>query len=196
MPFRIFRNGIILRQIIFMPKPAQGTYPAYFENYVNQVPEVDLQAAFTNQDGIISGYFDRISEEKSMHAYASKKWTLKEMLQHLIDTERIFNYRALCFARKEIASLPGFDEILYADNSAANARNWMSLCEELKAVRKATILLYNSFNNEMLESSGLANNKPASVNSIGFITVGHLYHHKNVIESRYLNQGEANMKDH
>lgn len=169
-----------------MPKPVEGTYPTYFQNYINQVNEDNVFSALKNQEETITTFFDTISEEKSTYAYAEGKWTLKELLLHIIDAERIFNYRALAFARKEIQSLPGFDENSYAANSYANSRTWKSLCEELKAVRKATQLLFESFSPETLNSSGFANNNPTTVNAMGFIIVGHVYHHVNIIKERYL----------
>ncbi len=169
-----------------MPKPLPGTFPVYFQNYIDQVAENNLDDAFKNQQQIIDTYFDSIPEEKTITAYEPGKWTLKELLQHVIDTERIFNYRSLAIARKETASLPGFDENDYAANSNANERSWQSLCEELKAVRKTTELLFNGFSDEAMLSSGLANKNPVTVIAMGFITVGHLYHHKKIIEERYL----------
>ena len=117
-------------------------------------------AALKNQEDIINHFFDTVSEEKSSSSYAERKWTLKELLQHVIDTERIFLFRSLAFARKETHSLPGFDESIYAANSNANARTWKSLCEELKVVRKSTHFLFESFTDAMLNSTGLANNNP------------------------------------
>ena len=169
-----------------MPKPIQGTYPSYFENYISQVKEDDLEAAFKNQQDTVANYFDAIPEEKTNTGYAPGKWSLKELLQHIIDAERIFNFRALSFARKETASLPGFEENDYAVNSNANARSWKSLCDELKAVRRSTEILYESFSEEVLNNSGMANNKPTTVLAMGFINVGHLTHHKRIIEERYL----------
>ncbi|MEJ7627248.1 MAG: DinB family protein [Ferruginibacter sp.] len=169
-----------------MPKPAVGSYPAYFENYVNQVPENDLFEAIKNQQIIVETYFKNIDEEKSNYAYAPGKWTLKEMLQHVIDTERIFNFRALAFARKDHASLPGFDENNYAANSNANQREWKGIFEELIAVRRSTDFMFNSFDINMLNATGISNNNPASVLAMGFVTVGHLYHHINIIETRYM----------
>ena len=169
-----------------MPKPVQGTFPAHFENYVSQVKETDLKEALKNQQDIVDNFFEAIPEEKTNTGYAAGKWTLKEVLQHIIDAERIFNYRALSFARKETASLPSFEENEYADNSNANTRSWKSLCDEMKAVRKSTEFLYNSFSDETLNSSGIANNKPTTVLAMGFTTVGHLTHHKRIIEERYL----------
>jgi len=169
-----------------MPKPVKGTYPAYFETYISKVNEDNVKDAFKMQADTVNNFFDTISEEKSGHAYAPGKWTIKELLQHIIDAERIFAYRALSFSRKETTSLPSFDENSYADNSFANERNWQSLVDEMKAVRKTTEMLFDSFNTDMLNLSGVANNNPVTVNAIGFIIVGHLNHHKKVLEEKYL----------
>lgn len=169
-----------------MPKPLPSSYPAYFEKYVNQVPENDLRIAFSNQQNIINAFLNTITEEKSTYAYATGKWTIKEVLQHIIDAERVFGYRALCFARGEKKSLPSFDENEYANNANANYRTWQSLTDEFIAVRKSTELLFNSFNEEALNLTGISNNNPATVTSLGFITLGHFYHHKKVVEERYV----------
>ncbi len=169
-----------------MPKPSPTSYPGYFKKYIDQVPEEDLLAAFSNQHALINDFLSSISEDKSAHAYAAGKWTIKEVLQHMIDTERIFNYRALCFARKETASLPGFEENDYAANSDANSRTWKSLVDEFMAVRHATELMFGSFTTGALANSGTSNNNAVTVGSLGFITLGHFYHHKKVIEERYL----------
>ncbi len=168
-----------------MPRPTPGTFPQHFENYVSQVKEDDLSQAFKNQQDLVDNYFDAIPEEKTSTGYAEGKWSLKELLQHMIDTERVFAYRALCFARKEKASLPSFDENDYAANSNGNARSWKSLCEEFKAVRKTTLFLFESFDEATLQNSGIANNKTATVLAMGFTSVGHVYHHRNIIEERY-----------
>ncbi len=169
-----------------MPKPSPETYFAYFKRYVDLVPDEDLATAFSNQLTVIKDFLATISEEKSMYAYAPGKWTLKEVLLHITDTERIFNYRALAIARKETAPLPGFDENLYADNSNANNRSWQNLIDEFLAVRQSTQFLYDSFTDEMFASAGIASNNPLTVNSLGFTTLGHFYHHKKVMEERYL----------
>lgn len=169
-----------------MSKPSPSSYPAYFKRYVDQVAEDDLQSAFENQLPEIKKFLATITEEKSAYAYDTGKWTLKELLQHIIDAERIFNYRALCFARKEFASLPGFDENSYADCSDSNRRTWQELVDEFLAVRQSTGLMYKSFTDEMLEFSGVANNNPATAKCFGFVTIGHFNHHKKVMEERYL----------
>ncbi len=169
-----------------MTTASLGNYPKYVQGYLDLVKENDLFEAFNNQLPVIKELLDSISEEKSTYAYAPGKWTLKEMLQHCIDAERIFNYRALCFARKETASLPSFEENAYAANSYANERTWQSLKEEFFAVRLTTEMLFKSFTAEALASSGVANNNTSSVISIGFLNVGHLQHHINIIKERYL----------
>ena len=169
-----------------MSKPSPNSYPVYFQRYIDQVPEEDLFIAFKNQAPIIRDFLATITEEKSFHFYAADKWTLKELLQHMIDTERVFNYRALSFARKEKASLPGFEENAYAASSNANSRTWQSMLDEFIIVRESTTLLFNSFSEEALQTSGIANDHHTSVMAVGFILLGHFYHHKKVIEERYL----------
>lgn len=169
-----------------MSKPSPSTYLSYFSRYIDQVPEEDLMTAFKNQTAGIEKFLRSISEEKSMYAYAEGKWTIKEMLQHIIDTEHIFNYRALCFARGEQAGLPGFEENDYAANSYANNRKWADLIEDFAAVRKATEIMYGSFNEAVMDNAGKASNNPVTVASLGFTTIGHYYHHKKVLEERYL----------
>ncbi|MDN3657084.1 DinB family protein [Ferruginibacter paludis] len=169
-----------------MFKPSPENYPPYFQKYIDQVPDESLLQGFANQGPVIASLLSRITEEKSMHAYAPGKWTLKDLLQHIIDTERIFCFRALCFARREASNIAGFDENAYAASVVANDRTWLSLTEEFLAVRKATELLYKSFTEETLTRIGSANSIPTSVASMGYITLGHVYHHKKIIEERYL----------
>ena len=143
-----------------MPKPLSATYPSYFQRYIGLVEEDDLQTAFKNQLPVITVFLQSITEEKSNYAYAPGKWTIKELLQHMTDTERIFAFRSLCFARKEQASLPGFDEDVYAANSNAGSRSWKDLVEEFLLVRKTSEILFGSFTEEALNNSGTANGNP------------------------------------
>jgi hypothetical protein len=161
------------------------TNKSYFERYTSLVKEENLTEAFLHQEATLQEFYNTISEEKSMHAYTEGKWTLKEMLQHMIDTERIFSYRALAIARKETATLPGFDENNYADNSGANVRTWASLVVEMKAVRTSTECMFASFTNTMLNNIGKFSSAKGSPNILGFICVGHVYHHIKIAEERY-----------
>lgn len=169
-----------------MPKPSPTNYPGYFQKYIDQVTEPDFFTALQNQSSGLELFLQSITEEKSMFAYAEGKWTIKEMLLHMSDTERIFCYRALCFARGEKTNLPGFEENDYAANSNANSRTWESLVQEFLTVRKATEVLFKSFSENALASVGTANNNQATVSSIGFILLGHFNHHKKILAERYL----------
>ncbi len=169
-----------------MFKPSPENYPPYFQQYIDQVPEEELLAGFTRQLPLIEALLKAVPEEKSLHAYAPDKWTLKDLMQHIIDTERIFCFRALCFARKEKNNIAGFDENAYAASVVTTSRTWQDLSAEFLAVRKATTLLFKSFSTEALTRMGSANNIPTSVASMGYITLGHVYHHMKIIEERYL----------
>ena len=160
--------------------------PGYFQRYIDQVKEKQLEAAFIQQSKEIKVLLPCISEDKSMYSYATAKWTLREMLQHLIDSERIFSYRAVCFARKETAILPGFDENDYAAESNANNRSWENLTAEFVAVRKSTLFLFDSFTSAMLDSKGKAGNNSFSVKELGFVIIGHFKHHQKIMEDLYL----------
>ncbi len=157
----------------------------FYERYTSLVKEENINQAFQQQNKILEDFCNKISEEKSMHAYAEGKWTLKKMLQHMIDTERIFSYRALAIARKEAATLPGFDENDYADNSEANRRTWATLVEEMMDVRKATQHLFGSFTETMLNNIGKFSSAEGTPLTLGYICVGHVYHHIKIAEERY-----------
>ena len=169
-----------------MSRPDLLEVPVFYHNYVNQVQEDNVSEAIqTNGERALS-FFRTIPPGKWDYRYAEGKWTLKEMLQHIIDGERIFCYRALCFARGEKISLPGFDENTYAAASKAGSRMADDLLTEFETVRNSTQQLFNSFDEEQLAMKGIANNNSISVNSIGFIVAGHVQHHINVIKELYL----------
>lgn len=169
-----------------MAKPAQGSYSSHYEVYISQIPESDLVEAFNAQDKSIAGFFSNISESRTEMGYAPGKWSIKDVLQHLIDCERIFGYRALCIARGEQKSLPGFDDEPYAQMAVANRRGWNSLCEEFILIRKTTKMMFESFSSTDMERTGLANNHPVSPLALGYIILGHAAHHINIVKERYL----------
>lgn len=127
-----------------------------------------------------------LPEEKETYRYAPGKWTLKEMLLHIIDTERIFQYRALRFARKDKTELPGFDQDLFNDSSEANSRPLQQLIDEFIAVRQSSITLFSGFSDEALLRMGKASGNMISVRAIGYLVTGHQLHHQRVYEERYL----------
>ena len=169
-----------------MPRPDLSRVPEFYYNYINQVPDNDLVAAFKNQSPVVINFFENIPSDKIDYAYAEGKWTIREMLQHIIDAERVFSYRALRFARKDPTPLPGFDENLFAENAKADKRQWNDLLEEFKTVRRATEWLFGSFDAEQLDATGTSNNSSIYVLAFGYICVGHALHHVNIIKQRYL----------
>jgi exoribonuclease II len=169
-----------------MPMPDLSRVPEYYHRYINQVKEDELAAAFSWQRTALQPLLKNIPDDKVDHRYAEGKWSVKELLQHLIDAERIFAYRALCFARKDTTPLPGFDENMYADNCMVSNRDWNEMLDEFWLVRRTTEIMFNSFNNEQLDASGVASNSPTYVLGIGFIIAGHLNHHVAVLKERYL----------
>ncbi len=169
-----------------MSKPIEGDYASIFEKYISLVDESNISQALKNQYQPALNLLNSITEKKSCSAYAPGKWSIKQMLQHMIDAERIFCYRALCISRGEQQNLPGFDENAYASNSNGDSRKWVDLLNEFVCVRVATTTLYSSFNEEMLRSKGLSNGNIITVNSLGFIIAGHVRHHLTILQERYL----------
>lgn len=179
-------NLLNLKSKIVMPRPDLTRVPQFYYKYISLVKEDDLLNAFANETKNLFQFLDSIPESKKDYAYSPGKWTLKELLQHMIDSERVFAYRALSFSRKDSNKLPGFEEKDWAIASNSAGRNWNDLIEEFKTVRKSTEYLFASFNEEQLNAAGLANNNSIYVMAIGFICVGHANHHIGIIKERYL----------
>ena len=171
-----------------MPAPDLASVPAFYHNYIRQVAEKSLPQVMEEHLQPLSASLQGLSEDDWCYAYAAGKWTLKELVQHMIDAERIFSYRALCIARQDQRPLPGFDENAYADHSMANEREGASILEELNAADKSTRCLFASFNDMQLSATGIANGAPISVNAIGYIIAGHALHHGRIIRERYLDR--------
>lgn len=159
--------------------------PAYFHRYIGHMHETDLSSAFQKHQTEAYDVLQSIPEERWSYRYAEGKWSIKEVVQHLIDAERIFGYRALCFARQDKTPLPGFEENDYAAASRADERSKESLLEELATVQRSTAQLFASFNEEQLDAEGISNNKPTHVRAIGAIVIGHVRHHLAVLRERY-----------
>ncbi|HNR19059.1 MAG TPA: DinB family protein [Bacteroidia bacterium] len=159
--------------------------PEYFDRYINLCDDVDLSAALQISIDELSTAFMEKCESLGDKIYAPGKWTVKDILQHMIDTERIFCYRALAFARGEAVRLPSFEEDDYAKNADAGRRTVKELFEELKLVHESTKVLYKSFTPAMLEKKGWGFKGMYSVASIGFCIPGHQRWHIKVIEERY-----------
>lgn len=169
-----------------MPTLVPGTYPGFIEGYLRFVDADKVSEAIDKYSKDIVTFFAAIPQEKISYRYAPGKWNLQEMLQHLIDAERIFAYRALRISRRDRTPLPGFDENSYALAADADARNWQDLLQEFEAVRRSTDLLLQSFTQEQLEYSGTTNGEPNTVKALSFLVFGHILHHIDIIKSKYL----------
>lgn len=131
-------------------------------------------------------FVQNISMDKFDYRYAEGKWTIKDIIQHVIDTERIFAYRALRISRNDITPLPGFEENDYVENTKANERGIQDLLAEFSSVRYSTLFLFKSFSEEQLKRMGTASGTAISVRAIGFIIIGHQKHHQHIFQERYL----------
>ena len=136
-----------------MPRPDLSRVPDFFHGYISKVKEDDLMAGLKSSTKNLFDLLKSIPSEKHDHRYAEGKWTIKEVLQHMLDGERVFTYRALRFARKDDTPLPGFDENLFAQTAKADKRNWNDMVEEFTSLRKASEAMFASFDNEQLEAN-------------------------------------------
>ncbi|WP_294287918.1 DinB family protein [uncultured Chryseobacterium sp.] len=161
-------------------------FQKYIQRYLDLIPSENWLEELKRTEEQTVGIYGKLSEEQSAFAYAEGKWTLKELLLHLSDTERVFQYRILAFARGDKNELPGFDEERYAQNSYANERSLGSLLEEYRLVRKSSQILLETLNPSVLNNIGTANGNEISAETIGKLIVGHNIHHLNIIEERYL----------
>lgn len=163
-------------------------FATYFQGYINLVEDTqDVLTALELTHRRTNEILDLIAEEDGDYVYAEGKWTIKELLVHLIDTERIFCSRALQIARNDKTNFPGYDHDEYVNYSDSNKRSLSDIYKEYNLVRQSTIALFKSFTPEMLEREGTANNNKLTVLAIGFIIAGHETHHINVLEEKYLN---------
>jgi hypothetical protein len=169
-----------------MAKPPLADIPEFYQAYVNAVEADDLVNALTRHVIETEDLLQSIPGDKWDHAYAPGKWTIKELVQHVMDSERVFVYRALRFSRLDPTPLPGFDENLFAENSNASTRNIDDMIAEFLLVRKSTLSMFRSFTPGQLNAHGVANDKAVSVEAIGFIIAGHMKHHQRIINERYL----------
>ena len=166
----------------------ENEYHSYYKSYIHVLAASGksiVQVLVENQKEVNS-VLSNLSEEKQQYRYAEGKWTIKELLQHCIDTERIFNYRALRFARNDKAPLQGFEQDDYNEATDANNRDFRMMLAEFNAVRTSSITMYQSFSDDALKRIGTASDNPMSVRALGYLTAGHIKHHLKVFQERYL----------
>jgi uncharacterized damage-inducible protein DinB len=169
-------------------RPSSHEYPVEFDSYIKLVQSNDLLGYFATQSESLASVAAGLSEEQLLYRYAEGKWSMKDVFTHMIDCERIYCYRALSIARGEKKSLPGFEENEYASFASADKRDKEDIITDYYATRAATIELFKSFDEEMLNRMGIANDTLRSVRSIGYLAAGHELHHLGVLKERYLKQ--------
>lgn len=166
-------------------RPTEQEYASFYGNYIAQVKEENPIAALENSLAEARRFLPTIPADKGDYRYAEGKWSVKEVLQHMIDTERVMAYRALRFARNDKTEVPGYDENAWVESLDLSNRSLQELSEELVELRKSTLLLFSSFPEASYTNTGTANGQPASVRALAYIIAGHQRHHFTILKERY-----------
>lgn len=169
-----------------MKRPEPNEAVPYYSHYINLVPEGDIVDTLEKQLEETSSFLSQISEEKSLERYAPDKWSLRELLNHINDTERIFVFRALWFARGFTSPLPGFDQEIAVKGAGGDQLSWASQVEEFRSIRSSTVAFFRGLPKEAWDRSGIASDNPFTVRALAYIAAGHVQHHSDVIRDRYL----------
>lgn len=167
-------------------RPEPGDYAPYYENYIRLIEGNDILKILNEQSKRTQDVLNSFSEHKGNYRYADGKWTVKEVVGHLLDTERVFAYRALCIARGEKKSLPGFDQDDYVKEGNFNGRELFELNYDFRLLRESNILMFRSFTPEMMKKRGYANDTSVTVLAILFMIAGHEKHHMNFLRDKYM----------
>ncbi|MEP6945095.1 MAG: DinB family protein [Acidobacteriota bacterium] len=169
-----------------MNKPGPEEYNPYYEKYISLMTEPDIRVALAAQPAEIRSALAGVPEEKGAYAYAEGKWSIKELLSHLIDGERIFAYRALRISRGDTTPIEGFEQDDYITNSHANDRSFASLLDELELQRRSNLLMLDKVDDAASSLMGIASDSPVSARAIVYIMGGHIRHHVTLLKERYL----------
>ncbi len=171
---------------IQISRPETGEFDAYYERYVSLVRDGDIISTLQNQIAETLGILGAIDEEKAVFRYAEGKWSVKELLGHIIDTERIFAYRALRIARGDATPIEGYEQDDYIKNAEFDKCDLADLAEEFTLVRKSNVLMYQGLSETAWHRRGVANDKEISVRALVYISAGHELYHVNILKERYL----------
>ena len=170
--------------MIGRPAPTEAA-PDYY-TYIDRIASDDVLAALEAQRHITFSVIANISEEKSLHRYAADKWSIRQLLNHVSDTERVFLYRALWFARGFDTPLPGFDQNIAVPHAAADQFPWVAHVADFSAVRAATLSFFRNLPEDAWSRTGIASGNPVTVRALAYIIAGHVAHHVAILEERYL----------
>ena len=169
-----------------MNRPTETEYAPYYQGYVDQVNENDIMAVLRSELDDLDVLLARVPAEKETYAYAEGKWSIREIIGHLIDGERVFGYRALCIARGEKQNLPGFEQNDYMQTAPYSRIELEDLLSEMRLVRLSNIAMFRSLDEDAWNRVGVANANEVSVRALAFVMGGHVRHHMNVLKERYL----------
>lgn len=168
-----------------MDRPGRHEVVDYYFTYIDKVPGTDALSVLESQLESVPATLGAVSEERSLFRYAPEKWSMREVLAHLNDTERVFAYRAFWFARGFDSPLPSFDENLCAAAAEADRVSWAEHIEEFRAIRRSTIALFRGLPEQAWMRTGTASGNPFTVRALAFIAAGHVAHHMQVLGERY-----------
>lgn len=166
-------------------RPNSGEFKPYFSRYIDLVPDGDLLALLETQHRATQKMLAPLTPQQAMHRYAPGKWSVTEVIGHLSDTERIFAYRALRFARNDTTALSGFDENYYVPAGCFDERSLGDVAAEFATVRASTLALFRGLGADSFERSGSADGQPITVRALAYIIAGHEKHHVDILKSRY-----------
>jgi len=169
-----------------LAKPESTEYASYYNGYVSLVPAGDIVETLATQLDETLALVRGISDEKALHRYAPDKWSIKELVGHVLDGERVFAYRALRFSRNDPTALPGFEQDIFIDGASFDACALADLADEFEHVRRANILMFRNLTPEAWMRQGVASENPVTVRALAFIMAGHERHHVNILRERYL----------
>ena len=166
--------------------PDKTEFAEYYAKYVEQVPAGDIRQVLNAQLADLVSLYSTISDDKSTYRYAPDKWTIREVASHINDTERVFTFRAFWFGRGYDSPMPSFDQDIAIKVAGADARSWQSHIDEFRAIRSATLALFNSMPSDGWARRGVASDNPVSVRALAYITAGHTAHHAKILREKYL----------
>lgn len=169
-----------------MTRPQSTEAASYYFTYIDHIDSDEIVPAFEQQMGEMLPFLQQISEEQSLHAYEPGKWTIREVLNHINDGERLFVSRAFWFARGFQDAMPSFDQDIAVQFARANDTSWAELVEEFRIVRLATISFFRTLPDEAWSRTGIASDNPVTVRALAYIIAGHVAHHKKVLSEKYL----------
>ena len=174
-----------------MTRPERTEFAEYYSTYVDKVPDGDIRQILEAQSVEVPRLLEAIPEAQAEYRYAADKWSVREVVAHINDCERLFTFRAFWFARGFDGPLPSFDQNVAMIGANANARRWADHVAEFRSIRAATLALFENFSAEAWDRRGIASDNPVTVRALAYITAGHVAHHVGLLKERYLSHASG-----